>query len=73
MTISFHQRSVVLTEGRNPFPRMRGEEKPPRRILKLLLLGLLLIVVFSALMLWGLVLYGERILNEQTSKPGSQA
>jgi L,D-transpeptidase-like protein len=71
MTISFHQRSAVLTEGRNSFPRVRGEEKPPRRTLKLLLLGLLLIVLFSALILWGLVLYGERLAQQQPAPKAS--
>jgi lipoprotein-anchoring transpeptidase ErfK/SrfK len=71
MTTSFRQRSVALTEGRNPFPRVRGEEKPPRRILKFFLLGLLLIVLFSALILWGFVLYGERLAQQQLAPKAS--
>lgn len=71
MTISFHQRSAALTEGRNPFPRERGESKPPRRILKFLLLGILLIVVIAALLLYGLVLYGSHLAQQQPAPRAS--
>lgn len=71
MTISFHQRSAALTEARNPFPRERGEAKPPRRILKFLLLGILLIVVIAALLLCGLVLYGSHLAQQQPAPKAS--
>ena len=71
MTISYHQRSAALTEARNPFPRQRGEAKPPRRILKFLLLGILLLVIITALIFFGLVFYGSHLAQQQPAAKAS--
>ena len=70
MTISLHQRSAVSTRGQNRFLREQGGTKPPRRTLKLLLLGLLL-VLFAALLILGLVLYGEHLAQQQPAAKAS--
>lgn len=71
MTISYHQRSAALTEARSPFPRAGGETKPPRRIFRILLLGILLIIVLAALLLYGLVLYGGHLAQLQPAPKAS--
>lgn len=72
MTISYHQRSAALTEGRNPFPRQRGEGPPPRRIFQLLVLRILLIAsVVAVLLLCGLVLYGSHLAQQQAPAKAS--
>lgn len=71
MTISLHQRSADSTRGQNRFLREQGETKPPRRVLKLLLLGILLLVLCAALLLSGLVLYGGHLAQQQPAAKAS--
>lgn len=71
MTISLHQRSADSTRGQNRFLREQGETKPPRRALKLLLLGILLLVLCAALLLLGLVLYGGHLAQQQPAAKAS--
>lgn len=71
MTISLHQRSADSTRGQNRFLREQGGTKPPRRTLKLLLLGSLLLVLLAALFLVGLVLYGGHLAQQQPAAKAS--
>lgn len=71
MTISLHQRSADSTRGQNRFLREQGATKPPRRWLKLLLLGILLLVLCAALLLFGLVFYGGHLAQQQPAAKAS--
>lgn len=65
MTISYHQRSADLTKRRNTFTRQQVKEKPPRRWLKILLWGVAGIVIGALLLLYGMVLYGSHLAEQQ--------
>jgi L,D-transpeptidase YbiS len=71
MTISLHQRSAVSTRRQNHFRREPGGIKPPKSTLKLLLLGSLLLILFAALLLFGLVLYGNHLAKAQPAAKAS--
>ncbi len=71
MTISLHQRSAASTKGPNRFRREAGGTKPPRRPRKLLLLVGLLLVLFAALLFFGLVLYGSHLAEKQPAAKAS--
>ena len=71
MTTSLHQRSADLTSGQNRFLREQGGTKPPRRTLKFLLLGLLLLILFAVLLLFGLMLYGGHLAQQQPAAKAS--
>ena len=71
MTISLHQRSAASTKGPNRFRREAGGAKPPRNTRKLLLLGLVLLVLFAALLLFGLVFYGSHLAEQQPAAKAS--
>jgi L,D-transpeptidase YbiS len=71
MTISLHQRSAVSTRGQNRFLREQGGTKPPRRTLKLLLLGFLLLVFIATLLFFGLIVYGSHLAEKQPAAKAS--
>ena len=71
MTILLHQRSAASTRGENRFRREPGEIKSPRRTRKLLLLGSLFLVLFAALLLFGLVFYGSQLAQQQPAAKAS--
>ncbi|PKN11576.1 MAG: L,D-transpeptidase [Deltaproteobacteria bacterium HGW-Deltaproteobacteria-4] len=71
MTISLHQHSAASTKGPNRFRREASGTKPPRRPRKLLLLVGLLLVLFAALLFFGLVLYGSHLAEQQPAAKAS--
>ncbi len=68
MTISLHQRSAVSTRGHNRFLRQPGGTKPPRRTLKLLVLG---IILFATFLFFALTFYGSRLAQQQPAAKAS--
>lgn len=71
MTISYHQRSAALTKGQSSFPRERGSDRPPRRLLKFLLWGSFLIVVIVVAIYFGLIAYGKQLAQGQPAPEAS--
>lgn len=73
MTISYHQRSVALTDRpkNSPFAR-NAQNKPGPSWLRWLLLALLALILLALLGFSGMVIYGTRIAASQPASPASQ-